>query len=62
MEQILELFFGNPDYNLTYGIGPLAAVGISAGASLLGGIFGSKKAKRRERAAPDRDWETEKKF
>lgn len=51
MEQILELFFGNPEYNLTYGLGPLAAVGISAGVSLLGGIFGSKKARRRERAA-----------
>ena len=43
MEQILELFFGNPDYNLTYGLGPLAAVGISAGASLLGGILDQKK-------------------
>jgi len=51
MEQILELFFGNPEYNLTYGIGPLAAVGISAGVSLLGGIFGSGKAKKREREA-----------
>jgi hypothetical protein len=52
MEQILELFFGNPDLGLTYAPFPaLAAVGISAGASLLGGIFGSKKAKRREKAA-----------
>ena len=51
MEQILELFFGNPDYNLTYGIAPLVAVGISAGVSLLGGIFGSSKARKRERAA-----------
>lgn len=51
MEQILELFFGNPDHNLTYGLAPLAAVGISAGVSLLGGIFGSRKAKRREKAA-----------
>ena len=51
MEQILEFFFGNPDYNLTYGIAPLAAVGISAGISLLGGIFGSRKAKKQEQAA-----------
>jgi hypothetical protein len=51
MEQILELFFGNPDHNLTYGLAPLAAVGISAGVSLLGGIFGSRKARRREKAA-----------
>ena len=51
MEQILELFFGNPDYNLTHGIGPLAAVAVSAGTSLLGGIFGSSKAKKRAKAA-----------
>ena len=52
MEQILELFFGNPDLGLTYAPFPaLAAVGISAGASLLGGIFGSRKARKREKAA-----------
>jgi len=51
MEQILELFFGNPDYNLTYGVAPLVGVAVSAGVSLLGGIFGSASAKKREQAA-----------
>lgn len=49
MEHILEFFFGNPDYNLTYGIAPLLIA--SAGVSLLGGIFGGGKAKRQARAA-----------
>jgi hypothetical protein len=59
MEQILELFFGNPDYNLTYGFGPLAAVAVSAGANLLGGIFGSRKAKKRAKAAAKRQAEAQ---
>jgi hypothetical protein len=56
MEQILEqlqiLFFGNPDYNLTYGIAPLVAAGlVQAGGSVISGIFGASSAKRREREA-----------
>tara|TARA_R100001591_G_scaffold63851_1_gene73665 strand:- start:795 stop:1589 length:795 start_codon:yes stop_codon:yes gene_type:complete len=62
MEQILELFFGNPDYNLTYGIGPLAGVAVSAASSLLGGIFGSGKAKKRARAAARRQAEAQRKL
>jgi hypothetical protein len=62
MEQILELFFGNPDYNLTYGIGPLAGVAVSAATSLLGGIFGSKKAKKRAKAAAKKEAEAQRRL
>lgn len=55
MEQILEILlkvWHGPDVEgLSYGLGPLAGVAISAGASLLGGIFGSSAAKKRARAA-----------
>ena len=58
MEQILEqlqiLFFGDPELGLTYGM-PLqaAAIGglITAGGSILGGLFGASSARRKERAA-----------
>lgn len=55
MEQILEILlkvWHGPDVEgLSYGFGPLAGVAVSAGASLLGGIFGSSSAKRAARAA-----------
>ena len=46
MEQILEqlqiLFFGDPELGLTYGLAPLAVAGlVTAGGSVLGGIFGA---------------------
>tara|TARA_R100001510_G_C7656892_1_gene217553 strand:+ start:3179 stop:3958 length:780 start_codon:yes stop_codon:yes gene_type:complete len=56
MEQILEqlqiLFFGDPELGLTYGLAPLAVAGlVTAGGSVLGGIFGASAAKRAERKA-----------
>jgi len=56
MEQILEqlqiLFFGDPELGLTYGLTPLAVAGlVTAGGSVLGGIFGASAAKRAERKA-----------
>lgn len=56
MEQLLEIlqkiWFGPDIPGMQYSpIGPLAAVGISAATSLLGGIFGGGAAKRRARAA-----------
>lgn len=58
MEQLLEIlkdFWFGPDIpGMHYGIAPLAAVGIQAATSLIGGIFGSRKAKKAARAAAAR--------
>ena len=60
MEQILEqlqiLFFGDPSLGLTYGIAPVVAGAlISAGGSILGGLFGGrKKRKQAARAAAEK--------
>jgi len=60
MEQILEqlqiLFFGDPSLGLTYGIAPVVAGAlISAGGSILGGLFGGRrKRKQAARAAAEK--------
>lgn len=60
MEQILEqlqiLFFGDPDLGLTYALDPIIGGAlISAGGSILGGLFGGrKKRKAANRAAAEK--------